>query len=33
MNGELEDVWFCICLEIEVLRREGMLLRKENSVL
>nr|XP_034322337.1 uncharacterized protein LOC117688395 [Crassostrea gigas] len=32
MNGEPEDAWSRICPETEVLRREGMSLRKENSV-
>nr|XP_034326027.1 uncharacterized protein LOC105328140 [Crassostrea gigas] len=32
MNGEPEDAWSRICPETEVLRREGMSFRQENSV-
>lgn len=28
MNGELEDVWLKLCLEIEVLRLDGMVKMK-----
>ncbi|XP_062573991.1 uncharacterized protein LOC134235839 [Saccostrea cucullata] len=32
MNGEPEDAWSCICPETEVLRREGIAQRIENTV-
>ncbi|XP_062573153.1 uncharacterized protein LOC134235086, partial [Saccostrea cucullata] len=32
MNGEPEDAWSRICPETEVLRREGIAQRKENTV-
>lgn len=29
MNGEFEDVWLCICFEMEVFRREGIVERRK----